>query len=463
MGRNAKTLHDVRIEDKEGKLLWEFTGLPGNKVALPKANEPVMAFTIADTPRVVPSPWGFNPQPDSNKEHRETNGWDFSNDSPDVYVFLPNNDHRQLRADFVRLTGRPEMVPLAALGAWDSRYYPYSEVTALAQIDGYHQRNLPLDVLVVDTDWRAAASGMGYDINTHLFPDMKRFLRRAHERSVLVVFNDHPEPTRTAGADNHVLHPDEVSYRSENLKRFLAMGLDAWWYDRNWAKTVVPPPGFTHEVMGMALYADAYRTVYPERRLFMMSNVDGIWNGQVTGPSNIAAHRYSVQWTGDTHGGQELIFQEVRNTVERGETGLIGYLSTDLGGHQTLSAFISDREYIRWIQAGSLLPIFRLHVAAGDTGRMPWLRGETVTEIYRDYLNLRYRLLPVFYRLAYEHYATGMPIARAMTFYWPEYESADRYDQYMLGDDLLVAPVIENTVITPVPGDWLFSRRPAGS
>lgn len=460
--KDAKDLSAVYITDKTDKFLWKYTGLPGNKVSLPKANEAVSAFAIADTPRIVPAEWGFEPQPDNNTFSRETNGWDLGNDAEDMYIFLPRNNHKQLRKDFVNLTGKTDMLPLSTLGAWDSRYHPYTEETALAQIDGYHSRNLPLDVLVVDTDWRDASSGMGYELNDKLFPDMKRFIQKAHEKNVQLIYNDHPEPTRTGNRDNNVLEAAEIEYRSTNLKNILELGVDAWWYDRNWAKTVVPLPGFTHEVMGMAVYADAFKEVYPDRRLFMMSNLDGIRDGNTTGPSNIAAHRYSVQWTGDTIGGQEIIELEIRNAVERGEIGLLPYVSADLCSHQTMSDQIADDEYLRWMQFGALSPIFRPHVKAGDPGRMPWLRGEEVTDIYRDYLNLRYRLLPVFYQLSNENYETGMPMTRAMTFDSPEYAGADRYDQYMLGEDILVAPVVEGGVMGEVPAEWLSNGGAAG-
>jgi len=465
VNKDARSLSDVSITDKNGKVLWKFSKLSGNKVYLPRANEEVYAFEIADTPRIVPPVWGFRPQPADNMVNRETNGWDLNNDAPDMYIFLPGNDHRRLRKDFVHLTGRTEMLPLSALGAWDSRYYKYTQETALAQVDGYHSRKLPLDVLVVDTDWRDSSTGMGYKINTELFPDMEDFFRVCHQKKVDVIFNDHPEPTRRNDKDNNVLVPEEVEYRFSNLTRLLEMGLDAWWFDRNWSKTVIPPEGFTHEVMGMAVYTDAFKAVYPNRRLFIMSNVDGITNGTRMGPSNIAAHRYAVQWTGDTIGGQETIIQEIINTVERGETCALPYVSTDLGAHQTLSKDINDREYIRWIQMGALSPIFRPHVMLNDTGRMPWLRGEEVTNLYREYLNLRYRLLPVFYQLARENYDTGMPLVRAMSFYAPDCQDANRYDQYMLGDNILVAPAIEGnenngeysrerTVFIP-EGEWI--------
>jgi len=459
--KRAKSLKDVTITGEDGNVLWAYTGLSGNKIALPAFDEPVPAFAIADTPRVVPAAWGFSPQPESNKKHRKTNGWDTKNDAPDMYIFLPGNDHVQLRADFVRLTGRTEMLPLAALGAWDSRYYAYTQETAMAQLEGYHGRGLPLNVLVIDTDWRVAEGGTGYGVNTELFPDMQGFIDWAHGKHIEVMFNDHPEPTRRVfnKKENHVLAPKEVEFRSSNLQDLLRLGLDAWWYDRNWWTTVQPLPGFTHEVLGMALYADAQRAVYPDRRLFMMSNVDGVANGRDEGPGSVAAHRYAVQWTGDTGGHQETILQELRNALLRGETGPLPYVSTDLGTHTTHIDAMSGAEYLRWMQFGALSPVFRPHCTKDAEGRMPWLKGDAVTDVFRDYVNLRYRLLPVFYALSRENYDTGLPMLRPMALAYPDCPEDRRYDQYLLGEDILIAPVLAESSVQGIPAEWFSNLK----
>lgn len=76
----------------------------------------------------------------------------------------------------MELTGRNELVRLSTLGGWNSKYYAYTEEEAKQLILDYEAHNVPLDVMVIDTDWRSCEHGWGYDINTKLFPDMKRFL-----------------------------------------------------------------------------------------------------------------------------------------------------------------------------------------------------------------------------------------------------------------------------------------------
>ena len=80
-------------------------------------------------------------------------------------------------------------------------------------------------------------------------------------------------------------------------------------------------------------------------------------------------------------------------------------------------------------------------------GRGPYAlaEGRGCLNIIRDYVNLRYRLLPTYYNLSHENYETGMPLVRRLDFEYPEYESAARNDQYLLGEDILIAPTITDT------------------
>ena len=448
----AEDISGVTISDKEGKLIWKYKGLPGSKVYLPDPGEKVNAWEISDTPRMTVPDWGFTPQPDENTENRETNGFDQSNDAPDMYVFLPAGDAVQLRKDLVKLTGQTDMLSLSTFGAWDSRYYAYSEATAMQQIKDYHETyRVPLDNLVIDTDWRKAGTGgIGYDVNTDLFPDMEGFLQKAHDENVNIIFNDHPEPTKNSqGQQNSAIIPQEIEYRYSNLTRILGMGMDSWWYDRNWSTTIIAPNGFTHEAIGGAVYADAQKAVYPDRRLVMMSNVDGTHNGGDTNAPDLAQHRYGITWTGDIGGHQEILQRQLEFTVQYSATAGLPYISDDIGSHQTNTNSMTADEYVKWMQYGTLSPIYRPHCTwvSDGNGRMPWLKGENALNIIRDYVNLRYRLLPTFYNLSHENYETGMPLVRRLDFYYPDYESADRNDQYLLGDDILVAPTITNTEV----------------
>lgn len=444
---NATSLNGVRVESANGRMLYAYDGKLDNSQWLPGPADQPMVWSFADSPRLVPPPWGLTPPPKPMPD----GGWDLGNPAPggtpDVYVFVPRGDYRRLRKDFLKLTGPTEMMPLFALGAFDSRWYDYSETTALQQIDDYRAHRIPLDVLVVDTGWRQGAS-TGYQPNTNFFPVLPRFFQEAHAKNVRVLFNDHPEPlnTNVTGLDAR-----ELNYRFNGLAGLLNDGLDIWWYDRNWWVALVSPaPNLRKEVWGMRLYHDTTARVRPEQRPLIMANVDGIDNGIRKRPMNVAAHRFPFQWTGDIGPGFDFLRRAVENAVYSGVQSLFPYESDDLGGHV---ANPTPEEYIRWIEYGALSPVYRPH-CTHNLKRMPWTFGTQAENTARRFVDMRYRLLPVFYAAAHENYETGEPLLRRLDLDYPDYAAAGRDDEYLLGKNILVAPVLQGS-LQIVPGDWL--------
>lgn len=450
---HAAGIDGVRVEDAAGATLCELSGALLGKKFLPAPSALPAVWVLGDAPRVVPPAWGALPPPAGAED--ATSGWDLANDAPDVYVFFPRAaGYARFRADFLGLTGGVPLVPLYALGLWYSRYYAYGEDTALATIDRFRAEDIPLDVFVVDTDWRVGAS-CGYAVNETLFPDMARFVRQAHARQVRVMLNDHPEPKGKTALD-----PDELKFRRDGLVSLLEQGVDLWWFDRNWHTHLqAPVPGLEKEVWGMRLYRDVARDYRPDRRPLIMSNVDGINNGRRDAPSHPAAHRFPVWWTGDTCAEWNYLRLGVSNAVDGGIVSLLPYVHEDLGGHHGQP----DPElYVRFMQFGAFSPVARIHCTT-QVHRYPWAYGAEVARIVGDYFRLRYRLLPLLYSAAHEAHRSGTPMLRRGDLAWPEFPEAADSTQYLLGDDLLVAPILEparcgteaeRTVWIP-PGEWL--------
>ena len=208
----------------------------------------------------------------------------------------------------------------------------------------------------------------------------------------------------------------------------------------------------------MRLYHDITRDFRPGRRPLIMSNADGVDNGRLDAPAHPAAHRYPVWWTGDTCAEWKALRLGVRNGVDSGLLSLLPYVHEDLGGHHGQP----DPElYVRFMQFGALSPVARLHCAM-KVHRHPWGYGAEVERIVGDFFRLRYRLLPTLYAAAFEAHRTGTPLMRRCDLEWPAFPEAADSTQYLLGDDLLVAPILspargggrsERTVWIP-PGGW---------
>ena len=450
---------DVFILDADGNELWAYTGRTDTNVYLPSPSDALTSWYFTDSPRIIPSYEGYSPTTEE-----ELQGWSFMSEATDVFVFLPQGSYTQFCADYVNLTGRTEMVNLSTLGYWDSRYYAYTSETALKQIKDYLDRGYAIDVLVIDTDWRDSSGGWGYDINTDLFPDMAQFLEDCEELGVEICFNDHPQPVD--GTLNG-LEGEEVEYRSEHLTLLLSLGVDYWWYDRNWSVALRScDPEISVYAFGMYAYhwitEDYYNSIADIReyaqRAVIMGNVDGVMNGELRYASDLSAHRYSIQWTGDIRSGMRDLAQEIAIAIRGGAEIGIPYMSSDLGGHVES---LSEKEYIRWIQYGMLSSISRVHCTNTEPGRMPWLFGDKAEEVFKTYQDMRYRLLPLYYDLARQNYDTGLPIMRRVDIAYPQYVEAARNDEYLLGDNILVAPIAEavgneasRTVFIP-DGTWI--------
>jgi alpha-glucosidase (family GH31 glycosyl hydrolase) len=136
------------------------------------------------------------------------------------------------------------------------------------------------------------------------------------------------------------------------------------------------------------------------------------------------------------------------------------FWSHDIGGF--VGNKPSDELYIRWAQFGLLSPLSRFH---GTTPREPWYYGSGALAVVKYYVNLRYTLIPYLLAAGQESVDAGLPILRPMILEFPDEPMIDQVDdQYLLGHDLLVAPVfrpgvVERAVYFPA-GEWRRLEEP---
>jgi len=451
--KEAKSLQDVVVYDTLGSRVFHFDGtLPKNGFLPAPGNVPA-AWTISDSPRLVPPAWGATPAPKRvDPALAATSGWDNRNDAPDVYVFIPGTGgYTQLKQDFLALTGPVPKPPLYVLGFIDSRWFPYTEAEALDSIDTYRKKGIPMDTFVVDTDWRINGSA-GYDVEPKDFPDMPKFIKEAHDRHAHLMFNDHPDPKAPGATD-----PAELAFRWAGLSKLLDWGLDIWWYDRNWSTSLQEPmPGIHKEMWGQRLYHDMTERARPGDRPWIMTNAQGIDNGIAHYAPEPAGHRFPMWWTGDTGSQFSYLKRGVENGVDRGVLALQPYTHEDLGGHTGPTP--SPELYVRYLEYGCLSPITRVHCTRGQD-RHPWAYGPEAEKIVSDYIKLRYRLLPTLYSAAQRTTDDGTPMLARCDLYWPNLPEAATNDQYLLADNILVAPIVAgvNGELKPIPTAMLHT------
>lgn len=165
--------------------------------------------------------------------------------------------------------------------------------------------------------------------------------------------------------------------------------------------------------------------------------------------------RYGCVWTGDNVASWEHL--KIGNIqCQRMSVSGVPFCGTDIGG---FSGEPDGELFTRWIQLGTFSPFMRAH-SAGDTAeREPWSFGEPYTAINRKFIELRYRLMPYFYSVFWEHHRYGFPILRPLVMLEQENVSNHfRQDEFAYGDKILVCPILEQgavsrTVYLP-KGQW---------
>jgi alpha-glucosidase len=166
--------------------------------------------------------------------------------------------------------------------------------------------------------------------------------------------------------------------------------------------------------------------------------------------------RYSAIWTGDNRSEDSHMLLGVRLLNSLGLSG-VPFTGMDIGG---FTGNATQSLYARWIQIGAFNPYFRNHTAVNTKASEPWTYGEQVLEIARNYINLRYKLMPYLYSTFYEATQNGHPVMRSLaidyTFDKNIYKE-DFQNQYLFGSSFMVAPFEGNATFGKVyfpAGKW---------
>ncbi len=173
---------------------------------------------------------------------------------------------------------------------------------------------------------------------------------------------------------------------------------------------------------------------------------DRLGEGNVTlfaRSATAGGQQFPVHWGGDSTATFESMAESLRGGLSLGLSGF-GFWSHDMGGfEQTASADV----YKRWCAFGLLSSHSRLH--GSSSYRVPWLfeegdTSQTASDVLRFFTNLKCSLMPYLFQMAVQAHECGTPMMRAMTLEFPNDPACDTLDrQYMLGNSLLVAPVLK--------------------
>ncbi|MGW5134877.1 glycoside hydrolase family 31 protein [Streptomyces sp. NPDC004135] len=378
------------------------------------------------------------------------------------------------------LTGAPALPPVWALGHHHARWGFGSEQEVRRIVAGYVEHGLPLDALHLDIDHLDAHQVFTVDQDRFAkLPVLAEELRRDGVRLVSIV-----DPAVKAVPGNAVFDggtaedvfvrdasgqvvegvgwPGEAVFPDFTHARVrewwgglyaerLAQGFSGFWHDMNEPTSFTAfgestlPRSARHSLEGRGgdhreahnVYAlcmaragfEGVRKLAPEERPFVFSRSG--WAGM---------QRYGGTWSGDVTTGWPGLRASLALVLGLGLCG-VPYSGPDIGG---FDGDPSPELYLRWFQLGSFLPLFRTHASLRAGRREPWEFGPEVLEHARVALMERRRLLPYFVTLAHLARRTGAPYVRPVWWTAPEDRALrDCGDAFLLGDCLLVAPVLD--------------------
>ena len=424
------------------------------------------------------APPGFAPRPEHEGEYQ------------DGYLFGYGHDYARGLRDLRLLTGAAPLLPRGAFGVWFSRYHAYRQSDYPELLARFREERVPLHVLMVDTDFKSPHAWNGWDWFPSLFDDPAAFFRWAHGEGLAVSLNTHPSITvddprlpdaeRVAGGPlpddpssgggtrcrtfvtvgdaygrgtpgtsvgckvfDWTRAGDQAAYFSLH-EPFERQGVDFWWLDWCCDESYSVAPGLTQDAWINQLYAR--RNFARGSRWPVLSRVgSSVFDPDADRGGIWAEHRNAIHFTGDARPIWTMLDFQTTFTASEGSAG-IPYVSHDIGGFGSVTSdgtagrHLADDLYVRWVQSGAFQPILRLHSDHGD--RLPWDYTGKAREVSAEFLRLRGALVPYVYTLAREAHDRGLPIARRSYLLWPEHDDAYSADhQYMLGSQLLVAPV----------------------
>ncbi len=407
------------------------------------------------------------------------------------YYFFYGPEFDRIIAAYRTLTGPAPMLPLWAYGFWQSRYQYRTQQELLDVATKYRELKIPLDNLVLDFDWMVR---MGSHQFTNKFSDpaaMFRELREMHVHTMISIWPLYTPPSTNfeemlthnffvTGGRTQVpsYYPDSRLFDALNadgrrmfwqqIKTALFdKGVDAWWLDSSepldfYGEEQGPMLEGAHIALGSGTrYANAYplletqavyegqRAATDKQRVFILTR--SAFVGQ--------QHHAATAWSGDIAPDFATLRRQIPAGLNYSMSGL-PYWTTDIGGF--LGGDPSDPAYqeifVRWFEYGTFCPIFRTHGAR--TANELWSYGPRAQEILTSYDNLRYRLLPYIYSLAWRVTSEGYTPMRGLVMDFPSDRNVlDIPNQFMFGAALLVNPVTEagattRSVYLPAETSW---------
>ena len=421
------------------------------------------------------------------------------------YYIITGDNFEEIIKSLRDLTGKASMLPRWAYGYIQSKERYHSSEDLINTALRFKEAHIPIDCIV--QDWFTWEEGLWGEkkVDKKRYPCIKELVNTLHDEHIKLMVSVWPNMTEGGTnlqefRDKNLLLPNTNTYDAYNEEarkvywkqcneEWFAGGTDAWWCDN---AEPFSDPDWNGEVkrseeLRYNLIVEESKKSMDWTRLnsYGLLHSKGIYENwrkttsekrvtNLTRSSYISGQRYgTISWSGDINAKWSTLKKQIAEGLKFSMSGL-PYWTLDIGAFFTVKDKWENRGcncsdntnplwfwngdynngtedlgyrelYVRWLQYGTFLPIFRSH--GTDTPREPWHFGSPGNIFYDTilkFINLRYQLLPYIYSLAAEVYQDNTTMLRSLMFDFPEDEKAKELcDSFMLGKALLVCPVTE--------------------
>lgn len=382
---------------------------------------------------------------------------------------------------YTKLTGRPPRLPAWSYGLWLSTSFAtsYDEETVTGFIDRMAELKLPISVFHFDAFWMRELRWCDFEWDSKTFPDPRGMLDRLKSKGLRICVWISPYISQLSklfieAKDNGYLlrrpngdvwqwdkwqpglavvdfsNPEACDWFAEKLDALLEMGVDCFKTDFG---ERIPTDVVYHDGSDPERMHNYYAYLYNKVVFSVLEKRLGTGEAVLFArAATVGAQSFPVHWGGDSESNFSAMVQNLRGGLSLGLSGF-GYWSHDIGG---FAGRPDPAVFKRWIAFGLLSSHSRLHGSLSY--RVPWEFDAESVDVLRLFTELKMRLMPYLSRVAQQAYTEGLPMMRPMILEFPEDPNCTYIDrQYMLGEDILVAPVFsaDGDVCYYVPdGTW---------
>jgi len=383
------------------------------------------------------------------------------------FVVIGAPDRKGVLERYTALSGRPALPPAWTFGLWLTSSFTtsYDENTVRGFVDGMQQRKIPLSVFHFDCFWMREGEWCGFQWDEDLFPDVEGMLKRMHDQGLKIcvwinpylgqkaaIFDEAAEKGYLLKRPNGDIwqwdlwqpglgvvdftNPEAVRWYQDHLRRLMAQGVDCFKTDFG---ERIPTDVVYHDGSDPVWMHNYYTYLYNKAVFEVIQEVKGEKEACLFARSaTVGGQKFPVHWGGDCDCTYVSMAESLRGGLSLCLSGF-GFWSHDMGGFEGTA---SPDVYKRWVAFGLLSTHSRLH--GSNSYRVPWLFDEEAVDVCRYFARLKNQLMPYLYTQAVHTHETGIPMMRAMVLEFDDLGCEDCDRQYMLGDSLLVAPVMRS-------------------